>query len=403
MKKVSAKMFFTVMWRGVCQALEWFFGLFGFKRDGKMVKCMWGLFSVSAAVSIAIIAIIIVYGAGSEAWEWYDDNHNCEETSCYENYQVYGDIYCHRQDDGKGYIYNAHTHKKLLRTVDEIACPTDKDSLVGYYTGKKWGYFSKYTGKVIIEAKYDFAWRFSDGLAGVVEDGFVKFIDGTGTTVIDRKMPFNPERGYVFKNGYCIVDSYDGALHGLMDRTGNMVLPMDYISIEAGEITDVWIVRKGREMGVIDKELKPIVPLMECYISINEEPIQKTIDVNMPDHTMRKYDMQGKLINDFFFTKVNMLEYEMDEICYRIITHDEYGETMAEPRMEPYHQTATARLRSYVAALGFEGLMTADGHVVTMPKYAHIEAMGYDTYLCSTIGGDKFVVNGKGEEIIQKR
>ena len=156
-------------------------------------------------------------------------------------------------------------------------------------------------------------------------------------------------------------------------------------------------------MGVIDKELKPIVPLMECYISINEEPIQKTIDVNMPDHTMRKYDIQGKLINDFFFTKVNMLEYEKDEIHYRTITRDEYGETMTEPRMEPYHQTATARLRSYVAALGFEGLMTADGYVVTMPKYAHIEAMGYDTYLCSTIGGDQFVVNGKGEEIIQKR
>lgn len=362
------------------------------------------LFSASAAVIMAIIAAIIVYGAGSDLYDWYDTNsHNCEDTSCYENYQVYRDIYCHRQDNGKGYIYNARTHKKLVRPVDEIVCPMDKDSLVGYYTGKKWGYFSKYTGKVIIEPKYDYAWKFSDGLAGVVEDDFVKFIDGTGTTVIDRKMTFNPDRCYVFRNGYCIVDSCDGTLHGLMDRTGNMVLPMEYNHIEAGEITDVWIIRRGREMGVLDKELKPIVPLMECYISINEEPIQKTIDVNMPDHTMRKYDIQGNLINDFFFTNVNMLEYEMDEIQYRTITHDEYGETMSEPRMEPYHPKATARLRSYVAALGFEGLMTADGHVVTMPKYAHIEAMGYDTYLCSTIGGDKVVVNGKGEEIIQKR
>ena len=25
-------MFFTVMWRGLCQALGWFFGLFGYKR-----------------------------------------------------------------------------------------------------------------------------------------------------------------------------------------------------------------------------------------------------------------------------------------------------------------------------------------------------------------------------------
>ena len=29
MKKVSTKVFFTVLWRGLCQALGWFFELFG--------------------------------------------------------------------------------------------------------------------------------------------------------------------------------------------------------------------------------------------------------------------------------------------------------------------------------------------------------------------------------------
>ena len=38
MKKVSCKMFFTVLWKGVCQAVKWFFGLFGYKRDGKFAK-----------------------------------------------------------------------------------------------------------------------------------------------------------------------------------------------------------------------------------------------------------------------------------------------------------------------------------------------------------------------------
>lgn len=27
-------MFFMVLWRDLCQALGWFFGLFGYKRDG---------------------------------------------------------------------------------------------------------------------------------------------------------------------------------------------------------------------------------------------------------------------------------------------------------------------------------------------------------------------------------
>jgi hypothetical protein len=403
MEKVSAKEFFTVMWRGVCQAVGWFFGLFGFKRDGKMVKCVWGLFATSAAVCMAIVAGIVVFEVGSDVCEWLKDEfHSCEDTNCYENYQIYNDIYYHKHDEGIGYIYNARTHEKLVRPVEETKFPADKDSLVAYYTGKKWGYFSKYTGKVIVEAKYDHAWRFSEGLAAVVEDGFVKFIDGKGTTVIDRKIVFNPKRCYVFESGYCIVDSCDDELHGLMDRTGKMALPMEYNYIEAVETTDVWIIRKGREMGVIDKELKPIVPLMECCILIDEEAIEKTIDVNMPDHTMRKYDIKGNLINDFYITSVNMLEYETEEVRYRTVTHDGYGDTLAEPRMEPYHPKATARLRSYEAALGFEGLMTADGHIVTMPKYGYIEAMGYDTYLCSTLNGDKVVVNGKGVIVSSK-
>ena len=33
MKKVSANVFFTVLWSGVCQVVGWFLGLFGYKRS----------------------------------------------------------------------------------------------------------------------------------------------------------------------------------------------------------------------------------------------------------------------------------------------------------------------------------------------------------------------------------
>ena len=59
MKRVSAKVFFTVLWRGLCQALGWFFGLFGYKRDGSFAKCVWGLFAISAAIIVAIMAVTI--------------------------------------------------------------------------------------------------------------------------------------------------------------------------------------------------------------------------------------------------------------------------------------------------------------------------------------------------------
>ena len=43
--------------------------------------------------------------------------------------------------------------------------------------------------------------------------------------------------------------------------------------------------------------------------------------------------------------------------------------------------------------------MTPEGHVITMPLYEDIEAIGPDTYLCTVSDGDKVVVNGKGEVV----
>lgn len=63
MRKVSCKVFFTVLWRGICQVLGWFFGLFGYKRDGKFAKCVWGIFSVSAAIVMVFFACAAIYAS----------------------------------------------------------------------------------------------------------------------------------------------------------------------------------------------------------------------------------------------------------------------------------------------------------------------------------------------------
>ena len=56
-------------------------------------------------------------------------------------------------------------------------------------------------------------------------------------------------------------------------------------------------------------------------------------------------------------------------------------------------------MRAYVAGDGYEGLMNVDGHIVTMPLYKEISAIGYDLYLCEVSNSDHVVVNGKGEII----
>ena len=393
MKKITGELFFAVLWKGLTQCLGWFFGLFGYKRDGKFAKCVWGMFATSSSIVMTLFALVLLCCFGESVYNRYFRNHCCDEEYCYHSEHDSRDIYYHNTDDGKSYIYNKRTGEKLIKHIAWIAKPLGKDTLVCYSDGKKRGYFSKNTGKVIIEPKYDHAWVFSDGLASVDDNGYIKFIDGTDKVVIDEKMPYIADmEGYVFHSGYCVVDTDDGELCGLIDKTGKIVLDKEYSSISPANDFSLWKVRKGDESGVLDSNLNPIIPLMECDIYINDG----TIDVTMPNHTVRKYDYQGQLINDFYVANVCALEYEKDEVLYQTRTHDDEGNEYATPSVESYRPKAIARLYTYSAG-GYVGLMTASGHIVTMPLYKSIEAIGYDLYLCMVSNGDHVIVNGKGE------
>jgi len=396
MKRVSAKVFFTVLWRGLCQALGWFFGLFGYKKDGKYAKCVWRLFATSGAIIMSFFAFVVVCAGAEALYKRYNKPHYYNDEYCCHSEYINRDIYFHNTEDGKGYIYNKRTGEKLIRHIAWIANPLGKDTLVCFSDGKKRGYFSKNTGKVIIEPKYDHAWVFSDGLASVDDSGYIKFIDGTGMVVIDQKMPYIPNmEGYVFHGGYCIVDTDDGEQCGMIDKSGKIVLPREYSSIEPTNDLEMWRITKGKENGLLDKDLKPIIPLTECSMWVCDG----MVDMTLPDHTMRKYSLQGELINDFYISDVRVLEYNKEEILYRTDkTTDDEGNTI-DTTIEAYHPVANAKMRAYVAGGGYEGLMTADGHIVTMPLYKNIEAIGYDLYLCEVSNGDKVIVNGKGEII----
>lgn len=394
MTSISGKLFFTVLWRGLCQALGWFFGLFGYKRGGKYATFIWRMFATSAAIIVVIIAMMLVWSIGETIYEKHYKEAHCYNPDCYYAEYISENIYYHNLDDGKGYVFNCQTGNKTIRNIKWIAKPENDDSLICFNNGKKRGYFSKYSGKVVIEPKYGHAWIFSEGLASVEEGGYIKFIDGNGKVIIDKKMAYVPNMdGYMFHGGYCIVRGDNKKSCGLMDMSGNMVLPQEYSDIAPAYEYNYWIVTKGNKMGVLDKELKPVIPIVEATIYIGDG----TIDMTMPDHTMRKYDMEGQLIDDFYIASVRMLEYEKDEIVYRDNVVNKVDDEITEILEETYHPKATARLRAYVAGNEYEGLMTAEGRVVIMPLYKDVVALDHDLYLCTSTNYDKVIIDGKGE------
>ena len=396
MKKISAKMFFTIMWKSLYQALGWFCGLFGYKRDGKFAKYVWRLFALSGTIVMVYLAGSLLYLGGEWVYYRFFWSHQCSFSGCYYSEYVSRNVCFHNTHDGKGYIYNIAMGKKTIENVYWITFSEYEDSLVCFSNGRKRGYFNKSTGNVVVQPKYDHAWVFSEGLAAVDDAGIIKFIDTTGKTVIDTNTPHFPDHsGYVFHNGYCVMPTNDGEHYGLIDTAGKMVVPMEYDMVYPDNDYEHWLIVKGQERGVLDKDLNVTLPLMSCksiYIG------DGTIDVVLFDHSIRKFDStSGELINDFYITSFRMLEYENDEITYRNITNSQDEEEALTIYEDHYHPKATARLRAYVAGEGMEGLMTADGHIVTMPLYEDIDAIGPDLYLCTSTNYDKLIVNGKGE------
>ncbi|MCM1510981.1 MAG: WG repeat-containing protein [Clostridium sp.] len=391
MERVSCKVFFTVLWRGVCRVLGWFFGLFGYKRDGKFAKCVWGLFSISAALVMSVFALAAVYSAWNHfACEYrYQTYHERNDGEYVSNFIGFVKDY----DGDNGYLVNKETGERVLEGIEWIAAPLGNDSLVCYSDGKLRGYFSKYTGNVIIQPRFKHAWVFSDGMASVVENGAVKFIDCTGKVVVDKNIMYDGYKsGYVFHGGYCVLLSEDGKKAGMMDKTGKMVLPMEYDWICHRKDYAFWAATKNDTATVYDRELNQVFATVGSITLTNA-----SIDVTLPDHTICKYDYDGKLIHDFFVNSVRTLIYETDDIYY---SENRYVDDEGNERVYVAEQrkNAVAKLRVY-SVNGYDGLLTADGRVVTMPLYEDISAIGYDTYLCTVNTYDNVIVNGKGEII----
>ena len=142
-----------------------------------------------------------------------------------------------------------------------------------------------------------------------------------------------------------------------------------------------FVVSKGGMQSVLTENLKPILPFMEADLWISGNSITAT----MKDHTLRKYNLQGELIDDFLISNVDRLLYDTDEIRYTTAkNYDDEGNLTGE--------TAEAEL-------GWYELMSPNGKVITPPRYCDITAIGYDLYLCKTDDIRGEVLNGKGVRI----
>lgn len=291
-----------------------------------------------------------------------ESRRGCEST------EYLGDIYsseCHSYvKDGKYRIENMITGKTTIDNIDWLlGSEAYEDTLVIFSKDRKRGYFNRFTGEAIIPAQYTHAWIFSEGLAAVVLDGKVGFINHQGKTVIDFRFSYFKDNArsvaFVFRNGYSSMYDASGKC-GVINKRGEWVLTPSYDCIHTPQ-HGKRIFEVGKLCGVLDDSLHVLLPAE--YKSIQLLDTYMIADKSDGSQVQIGYD--GKILNENIYTNVAVLEYDSYEN-----TKDGEG-TIKRP----------TGLYSY-SVYNTYGLMEQDGKPITPVLYDNITAISKDLFLC---------------------
>ena len=174
------------------------------------------------------------------------------------------------------------------------------DSLVVFrsYDREKRGFVNIKTGRIVIPAQYDRAWNFSEGLAAVIKNGEISFINEQGERAFDTTFPIRfdddySHHAYQFHHGLCVMVTWDkkwglintrgewvvepiymeiqrpyfgyrivsdGDHYGLLTVSGQTALPTEYDIIRLASHDRGFFIAKDGYAKIVDQELKTIVP-----------------------------------------------------------------------------------------------------------------------------------------------
>ena len=197
------------------------------KKRSKWVRR--SITTILILIPVGFVALIAYAYYDSEYGRWYwKDNYLSK------NVEVHG------FRDDKVRVYNYCTGKYTTPKVNWVADSPANDSLTVYAIPNKRGYINIKNGEIVIDAEannYRKAWVFSEGLAAVMKEGKIGFINAKNEVVIPFQFDYTDkcrmyDFGYLFHDGYCIMTNKDGDL-GLIDTTGKWIVEPAYDEIWA--------------------------------------------------------------------------------------------------------------------------------------------------------------------------
>ena len=258
--------------------------------------------------SIAMILILIPVGfVALVAYSLYEDAYGRD----YWDRGVSDNVTLRSFSDNKWRVYNNRTEEYTTEKFKWLSEAPENDSLAVYALPSKRGYINVNTGHIVIDAEannYCKAWVFSEGLAAVMKDGKIGFINAKNEVIIPFQFDYSDECrmydfGYLFHNGYCIMTNTDGDL-GLIDKSGNWVIEPSYDEIWAPHSSGYRVIVKDSKHGVLDSSDNVIYPAEYGYVGVLSDGFILT-------KGGRKWqvDFDGNIVQPFMFDGTYYLKY----------------------------------------------------------------------------------------------
>ena len=272
-------------------------------------------------IATAFVALI--------AYAWYDSKYGRQ----YWGDEILSeDVELHCFQNSKFRVYNSTTDTYTTTKINWASQAGENDSLAVYAIDNRRGYINVKNGEILIDAKhndYEKAWVFSEGVAAVMKDGKVGFINAKNEVVIPFIFNYSNECkmydfGYAFHDGHCAMTGSNGKL-GLIDKSGNWIIEPAYDEIWAPRSNGYRMTINNGKYGVITNYGAVVYPAEYRYITIMPHSFILT-------KAGREWqvDFEGNMVQPFMFDSTYYLNYpigynENGDIRYGFSEYIRYG------------------------------------------------------------------------------
>lgn len=277
---------------------------------------------------ITIFILFTMFFLSLIAFAYYDSEYG----RCYwRNESISKSAKVHGFRDNKVRVYNQSTGKYTTPKVNWVSNAPEEDSLIVYAIPGKRGYINAKNGEIVIDAElnnYRKAWIFSEGLAAVMKDGKIGFINARNEVVIPFQFDYTDKCrmynfGYLFHDGYCIMTNKDGDL-GLIDTTGKWIVEPAYDEIWAPHENGYRIIVDNSKHGVLDSKGNVIYPTEYGYVDVLSDGFILT-----KGGKRWQVDFDSNVVQPFMFDGTYYLNYpigynECGEIQYAFADYAKY-------------------------------------------------------------------------------